>query len=108
MKRGAAWRFYVSLFTFHISRFFFRRQFARFVFEHDGDAVLDQVGEAAGLADQLIFGFPEHQRPFAQRANQNIEQFAVHLFSQFPQYQFAECRIDFGVDPQHPVLFIGE
>src|SRR5574340_723097 len=29
-------------------------------------------------------------------------------FPHFFQYQFAECRIDFGIDPQHPVLFDGE
>src|SRR5258708_3919374 len=60
------------------SNFLLRRKFARFVFQHYGNVVADRIGEPASLADQLLFGFSEKQRPFARRAHQDIEQFRIH------------------------------
>ena len=62
-----------------LSYFFFRREFSRFVFKHDGDVVLDRVAETAWLAHEFACGFPENERPFAQRAHEYVEQARIHV-----------------------------
>src|SRR3954464_15254451 len=45
-----------------------------FVDQHDGDAVLDGVHKAAGLADQRLRSGPVLQLTLAFRADQNLEE----------------------------------
>src|SRR5688572_21172634 len=61
------------------SNFLLGRKFACFVLEHHRDVVLDRIGEAARLADELGRGFLVQKRTLAQRAHQYVEQLAVHL-----------------------------
>src|SRR4051812_36987267 len=60
------------------SNYFFRRQLARVVFEHYGDAVLHRIGEAVCLADEFLPRFYVNERPLADRAHQDIEQLGIH------------------------------
>jgi hypothetical protein len=61
--------------------FLFRGKFPGFVLEHDRDVILDRVGEAAGLADEFPVRLAVQQGAFAQRADQYVEQLAVHVSS---------------------------
>jgi hypothetical protein len=68
-----------SSFCIPHSNFLLWRKFPGLVFQHHRDVVLDRVGEAAGLADELGLGFLVQQRALAQRAHQYLEELAVHL-----------------------------
>src|SRR5574343_511685 len=53
-------------------------QFARFAFQHHRNAVANRKSQAIGLADQFLGGLVKHQRAFADRADENFKQLAVH------------------------------
>jgi hypothetical protein len=55
------------------SNFFFRRQLARFVLEHNRNVVAYRISESARAADQLRLTFSINKRSLAERANQNVE-----------------------------------
>src|SRR5262249_39880660 len=59
-----------------------RRNFPRLVLEHDRNAVLDRVAEAARLADELALRLAVEEGPLAQRADQQVEELRVQVSSQ--------------------------
>jgi len=56
-----------------------RSQFARFVDQHDRHAVADGIGEARGVADQFLASAVVAQRLARLRADEDFEQFWVHV-----------------------------
>nr|CAR66221.1 hypothetical protein [uncultured bacterium] len=59
------------------SDFFFQRDFARVLFQHNRNPIPDRIGQAVRLADQLSLFLPVVQRTLANRAGQNLEQFLI-------------------------------
>src|SRR5439155_21808623 len=57
---------------------FLRRELARLLLQHDGDAVANRIGETRGSRNQLLLGAVVDQRPFGDGANEHFEQLVIH------------------------------
>src|SRR5215468_3815476 len=53
-------------------------QLARFLGQHDGDAVTDRISKLGGAGDELLSFGVVFQRALGERAHENFEQFGVH------------------------------
>lgn len=57
---------------------FFVTQGAGFVFQQDGDAVANGVGQAGAAADELAFIAIQRERALGDGADEQFEEFGVH------------------------------
>jgi hypothetical protein len=56
----------------------FIAQRAGFVFQQDGDAIADRVGQAGAAALQFVFRSIECERAFGDGADEEFEEFGIH------------------------------
>ena len=76
---------------------------ARFVHEHDGDAVPDRIGEARLLADQLLAHAIVAQRRLGQRADQDIQKLGIDRRGRrWLVFMGRECRSCHGPGSKTP------